>query len=68
MYLCLCQKVSNDLNFELVQQDNKAHSKKDDSVYKILCKMLDGNLNSSVDISDSKFWFALHHPKVLPEY
>ncbi|KAJ1389579.1 U3 small nucleolar RNA-associated protein 10 [Sesbania bispinosa] len=29
----------------------------------ILCKMLDGNLDSSFDISDSKVWFALYHPK-----
>ncbi|KAK7276819.1 hypothetical protein RIF29_17965 [Crotalaria pallida] len=44
-------------------QDKKVHSKRDDSLYKILCKMLDGNLESSDDISDSKIWFALHHPK-----
>ncbi|KAE9614797.1 hypothetical protein Lal_00036146 [Lupinus albus] len=44
-------------------QDNKAHSMKDDKLYKVLCKMLDGNLDSSHDISDSKIWFALHHPK-----
>ncbi|XP_061353134.1 uncharacterized protein At3g06530 [Gastrolobium bilobum] len=44
-------------------QDNKVHSKKDDSLYKILCKMLDGNLDSSRDILDSKVWFALYHPK-----
>lgn len=43
-------------------QNNKAHSKKDDSVYKILCKMLDGNLDSSSDRSESKVWFALCHP------
>jgi U3 small nucleolar RNA-associated protein 10 len=58
------------LNFELVQlqQHNKAQSKKDDSLYKILCKMLDGNLDSSSDISESKLWFALYHPKVPPIY
>ncbi|RDX79717.1 hypothetical protein CR513_39830, partial [Mucuna pruriens] len=44
-------------------QDNKACSKKDDSSYKVLCKMLDGNLDSSLDISDSKVWFGLYHPK-----
>ncbi|KAI5415455.1 hypothetical protein KIW84_040764, partial [Lathyrus oleraceus] len=43
--------------------NNKAHSKKDDSLYKILCKMLDGNLDSSSDISESKVWFALYYPK-----
>lgn len=65
-FVCMyCQKVFNGLNFELVQQDNKTHSKKDDSLYKILCKMLDGNLDSSFDISESRVWFALYHPKVL---
>lgn len=54
------------LSYELVQQDNKARSKKDGSLYKTLCKMLDGNLDSSFDISDSKVWFALNHPKVIP--
>lgn len=44
-------------------QDNKACSTKDDSLYKVLCKMLDGNLDSSLDISDSKVWFGLYHPK-----
>ncbi|CAI8586853.1 unnamed protein product [Vicia faba] len=44
-------------------QNNKSHSKKDDSLYKILCKMLDGNLDSSSDVSESKVWFALYHPK-----
>ncbi|XP_058732539.1 uncharacterized protein At3g06530-like [Vicia villosa] len=43
--------------------NNKSHSKKDDSLYKILCKMLDGNLDSPSDISESKVWFALYHPK-----
>lgn len=56
----------NCLNSELVQlqQHNTAHSKKDNSLYKILCKMLDGNLDSSSDISKSKVWFGLYHPKV----
>ncbi|AET00469.2 uncharacterized protein At3g06530 isoform X2 [Medicago truncatula] len=44
-------------------QHNTAHSKKDNSLYKILCKMLDGNLDSSSDISKSKVWFGLYHPK-----
>ncbi|XP_027329398.1 uncharacterized protein At3g06530 isoform X2 [Abrus precatorius] len=44
-------------------QDNKTSSKKDDSLYKILCKMLDGNSDSSLEISDSKVWFGLYHPK-----
>lgn len=58
------QIVYNGLNFEHIQQDNKAASRKDDSLYKVLCKMLDGNLDSSLDISDSKVWFGLYHPKV----
>lgn len=44
-------------------QDNKACSTKDDSLYKVLCKMLDGNLDSSLGISDSKVWFGLYHSK-----
>ncbi|XP_027939226.1 uncharacterized protein At3g06530 [Vigna unguiculata] len=44
-------------------QENKVRSKKDDSLYKVLCKLLDGNLDSALDISDSKVWFGLYHPK-----
>ncbi|KAI9081384.1 hypothetical protein K1719_036647 [Acacia pycnantha] len=44
-------------------QDNTVRSKKGGSVYKILCKMLDGNVDSSLNMSDSKIWLALHHPK-----
>ncbi|XP_052736877.1 uncharacterized protein At3g06530 isoform X2 [Vigna angularis] len=44
-------------------QENKARSKKDDSLYKVLCKLLDGNLDSALDISHSKVWFGLYHPK-----
>lgn len=39
-------------------------SMKEGSVYEILCEMLDGNLPSSLPMSDSKIWFALEHPKV----
>lgn len=39
-------------------------SNKEGSVYDKLCRMLDGNLDLSVEISDSKIWFALEHPKV----
>jgi U3 small nucleolar RNA-associated protein 10 len=39
-------------------------SKNDDAVFEI-CKMLDGNLDMSASISDSKIWLALHHPKVF---
>ncbi|KAJ0099511.1 hypothetical protein Patl1_20742 [Pistacia atlantica] len=34
-----------------------------DTVHEVLCKMLDGNIDMSDAISDSKIWFALHHPK-----
>nr|KYP73393.1 Uncharacterized protein At3g06530 family [Cajanus cajan] len=44
-------------------QDNKTRSKNDDSSYKVLCKMLDGNLDSSLGTSDSKVWLGLYHPK-----
>ncbi|KAK7320388.1 hypothetical protein VNO77_29813 [Canavalia gladiata] len=44
-------------------QEGKGCSKKDDSLHKILCKMLDGNSDSSLDNSDSKVWFGLYHPK-----
>lgn len=39
-------------------------SKKEDTSFEILSKMLDGNIDVSEAISDSKIWFALHHPKV----
>ncbi|KAI8563564.1 hypothetical protein RHMOL_Rhmol03G0119100 [Rhododendron molle] len=37
----------------------------DGSMDEILCRILDGNLDLSIDISDSKIkiWFALEHPK-----
>lgn len=43
-------------------EDTKVQSKNDDAVFEI-CKMLDGNLDMSASISDSKIWLALHHPK-----
>ena len=39
-------------------------SKKEGSVYDKLCRILDGNLDMSLEISDSKIWFSLEHPKV----
>ncbi|KAL5569803.1 hypothetical protein UlMin_026378 [Ulmus minor] len=45
-------------------EGKNAQSEKGDSVYEILCKMLDGNLDMSQGtLFDSKLWFALHHPK-----
>lgn len=45
-------------------QNTKVQSNKEDTVYEVLCKMLDGNIDMSDAISDSKIWFALQHPKV----
>ncbi|KAI7750203.1 hypothetical protein M8C21_026300, partial [Ambrosia artemisiifolia] len=42
-------------------EDIEVKSKKDTSAYEILCKTLDGGLDSS-DSSDSKIWFGLEHP------
>ncbi|KAF5456236.1 hypothetical protein F2P56_025737 [Juglans regia] len=44
-------------------EDTKPQSKKGESTYEILGKVLDANLDTSLGISDSKVWFALHHPK-----
>ncbi|KAI4332818.1 hypothetical protein L6164_017696 [Bauhinia variegata] len=59
------KKYPSDLHRAVNQflQHNKVRSKKGDATYKILCKMLDGDLDSSLDISDSKIWLALNHPK-----
>jgi U3 small nucleolar RNA-associated protein 10 len=43
-------------------KDTKVRSA-EGSVYESLCKMLDGDLQSSFSVSDSKIWFALEHPK-----
>ncbi|GAV79488.1 LOW QUALITY PROTEIN: BP28CT domain-containing protein/U3snoRNP10 domain-containing protein [Cephalotus follicularis] len=37
--------------------------KKEDALYEILWKMLDGNSDMSAATPDSKIWFALYHPK-----
>ncbi|KAI3712588.1 hypothetical protein L1987_71147 [Smallanthus sonchifolius] len=44
-------------------EDIEVKSKKDNSAYEILCKALDGGLDSSSSLSDSKIWFGLEHPK-----
>lgn len=44
-------------------EDNEVQSKKENMVFEFLCKVLDENLDSSNAISDSKIWFASHHPK-----
>ncbi|KAA8539764.1 hypothetical protein F0562_026456 [Nyssa sinensis] len=44
-------------------EDPEVHLKKEGSIYEILSRMLDENLNLSHEISYSKIWFALEHPK-----
>ncbi|XWS47705.1 hypothetical protein CRYUN_Cryun13aG0007100 [Craigia yunnanensis] len=44
-------------------EDTKVQSKKEDMVCELLSKILDGNLGSSIAVSESKIWFASHHPK-----
>ncbi|KAG5557188.1 hypothetical protein RHGRI_007457 [Rhododendron griersonianum] len=46
-------------------EDAKVQSKNDGSIDEILCRMLDGNLDLSIDVSDSKIRFVLEHPKVV---
>nr|GEW70692.1 hypothetical protein [Tanacetum cinerariifolium] len=41
----------------------EGQSKKDNLAYEILCKTLDGGVDSSSALSDSKIWFGLEHPK-----
>ncbi|XAR66099.1 hypothetical protein NMG60_11012179 [Bertholletia excelsa] len=43
--------------------DTKIQSKIEGSIYEILCRILDGHLDLSLEVSDSKIWFALEHPK-----
>ncbi|XP_010275398.1 PREDICTED: uncharacterized protein At3g06530 isoform X2 [Nelumbo nucifera] len=44
-------------------EDSKTHSMMEGSIFEILCLLLDGNLQGPVEISDSKIWFSLEHPK-----
>ncbi|KAE8688078.1 hypothetical protein F3Y22_tig00111000pilonHSYRG00001 [Hibiscus syriacus] len=44
-------------------KDAKVQSKKEDTVCELLSKILDGNLDLSSAFSESKIWFASHHPK-----
>lgn len=44
-------------------EDLEGQSKKDSSAYEVLCKTLDGGLDSSFALSDSKIWFGLEHPQ-----
>ncbi|GMJ01001.1 hypothetical protein like AT3G06530 [Hibiscus trionum] len=44
-------------------EDAKVQSKKEDTVCEFLSKILDGNLDLSTAFSESKIWFASHHPK-----
>lgn len=44
-------------------KDKKVQLKDEKLVIEALSKVLDGNLASSVDFSESRIWFALDHPK-----
>ncbi|KAJ7949476.1 U3 small nucleolar RNA-associated protein [Quillaja saponaria] len=44
-------------------KENNGQTKDGNSTYKIVFNMLDENLDKSADISDSKIWLSLHHPK-----
>ncbi|MBA0732095.1 hypothetical protein Gogos_016206 [Gossypium gossypioides] len=44
-------------------EDANVQSKKEDTVCDFLSKILDGNLDLSIAFSESKIWFASHHPK-----
>lgn len=52
------------ISLSLHLQDAKVQSKNDGSIDEILCRILDGNLDLSIDVSDSKIRFVLEHPKV----
>ncbi|KAH9622396.1 hypothetical protein KSS87_007579 [Heliosperma pusillum] len=43
--------------------NKKLQSKGEKFVIEALCKILDGNLESTVDFSDTRVWLALEHPK-----
>ncbi|OVA04123.1 BP28 [Macleaya cordata] len=44
-------------------EDSNVNSKRGDPIFEILCMMLDGSLDVSPQITDSKIWFSLEHPK-----
>ncbi|XP_021905643.1 uncharacterized protein At3g06530 [Carica papaya] len=44
-------------------EDTKIQLGKGGRMLDNLCKVLDGNLDSSLSISNSKAWFGLHHPE-----
>ncbi|GAB4854073.1 hypothetical protein Ancab_022655 [Ancistrocladus abbreviatus] len=44
-------------------EDKKVQLEGESSVFETLCRMLDRSMDSSVEISDSRIWFALEHPK-----
>ncbi|XP_074294741.1 uncharacterized protein At3g06530-like [Silene latifolia] len=43
--------------------NKKLQSKSEKSVIEALCKILDGNLESTDEFSDTRIWLALEHPK-----
>ncbi|KAF7147746.1 hypothetical protein RHSIM_Rhsim03G0091600 [Rhododendron simsii] len=56
-----------DLNLIPLFRDGKVQSKNDGSIDEILCRILDGNLDLSIDVSDSKIWLHWNIQSVLKE-
>lgn len=50
--------------FLIFLQNSKTFNKEEDDVTKTLSLIIDGSLDMPLEISDSKIWFALEHPKV----
>ncbi|XP_021761936.1 uncharacterized protein At3g06530-like [Chenopodium quinoa] len=63
--LLLNKKYPNELRSSVNEflNDKKVQLKGENSVVESLCKMLDGNITSSVAFTDSKVWFGLENPK-----
>lgn len=45
-------------------EDTKLKSKNQGPAYEFFSRMLQSNMDLPLEVSDSKFWFALEHPKV----
>ncbi|GMH10729.1 hypothetical protein Nepgr_012570 [Nepenthes gracilis] len=50
-------------SFHKFVEDKKVQSKGESWVFDTLCRMLDGNIHATSEISDSRIWFALEHSK-----
>lgn len=60
--LSLSLLIDSLMLFIYVLQETKVQPKKEGSEFEMLCKIIDGN--SASEISDSKIWLTLEHPKV----